>query len=163
MFLERGRTHPDGLAACPATAAILERYGAIHGLAGLAYVSRLAPATAVAPHRGPTNMRVRCHFGVTVPPGCEFVVDGTSRGWSEGKCIVFDDSFEHAVCNAGTGDRLVLVIDLWHPDLTVREIELLEGPHRYATAHARNLGDYWARNARARSSIPSASDARRRS
>jgi len=37
--------------------------------------------------------------------------------WEEGKCIVFDDSFEHELWHNGTTSRVILVLDVWHPDL----------------------------------------------
>ena len=36
--------------------------------------------------------------------------------WTEGKCLVFDDSFEHAVVNETTEPRTVLLLRFWHPD-----------------------------------------------
>ena len=49
-------------------------------------------------------------------------VGSETRSWEEGKCLVFDDSFEHEVWNAGQGTRIVLVLDVWHPDLTGAEV-----------------------------------------
>jgi aspartate beta-hydroxylase len=34
---------------------------------------------------------------------------------------VFDDSFEHEAWNKGARERIVLIVDIWHPDLTPRE------------------------------------------
>lgn len=35
--------------------------------------------------------------------------------------MVFDDSFEHEVWHNGTSPRLVLIVDVWHPELTATE------------------------------------------
>lgn len=43
------------------------------------------------------------------------------RSWEEGKIFIFDDSFEHEVWHNGTEFRLVLIIDVWHPELTKSE------------------------------------------
>lgn len=43
------------------------------------------------------------------------------RKWREGKVMVFDDSFEHEVWHNGTALRLVLIVDVWHPDLSPAE------------------------------------------
>lgn len=43
------------------------------------------------------------------------------RSWKEGKVLIFDDSFEHEVWHNGTNVRLVLIVDVWHPDLTEEE------------------------------------------
>ena len=43
------------------------------------------------------------------------------RTWQEGKVLVIDDSFEHDVWNEGTESRFVLIVDIWHPELTEEE------------------------------------------
>ncbi|MFD8719167.1 aspartyl/asparaginyl beta-hydroxylase domain-containing protein [Streptomyces sp. NPDC059629] len=37
-----------------------------------------------------------------IPEGCGITVAGGTRTWQEGKCLLFDYSFEHAVWNRGT-------------------------------------------------------------
>lgn len=34
-----------------------------------------------------------------------------------GKCLVFDDCYEHEVWNKTKRERVLLLFDLWHPDL----------------------------------------------
>jgi aspartyl/asparaginyl beta-hydroxylase (cupin superfamily) len=46
--------------------------------------------------------------------------------WQEGKCLVFDDSFEHEVWNKSDSERVVLLIQFWHPDLTEAEVWALK-------------------------------------
>jgi len=41
-----------------------------------------------------------------------------ARGWSEGEVLAFEDSFEHEVWQEANEDRIVLVVDIWHPDLS---------------------------------------------
>jgi aspartyl/asparaginyl beta-hydroxylase (cupin superfamily) len=62
---------------------------------------------------------------------------------------VFDDSFEHEAWNHTDDERIVLIVDLWHPGLSAIETTLLEGLHRYSYAHARRLDRYWSANAAA--------------
>ncbi|CAN0507505.1 unnamed protein product, partial [Scytosiphon promiscuus] len=40
-----------------------------------------------------------------------------------GKCVVFDDCYEQEVWNKTEGERVLLLFDLWHPELAeeVRE------------------------------------------
>lgn len=47
------------------------------------------------------------------------------RSWEEGKVFIFDDSFEHEVWHNGTEFRLVLIVDIWHPELTAMEKKML--------------------------------------
>jgi aspartyl/asparaginyl beta-hydroxylase (cupin superfamily) len=89
---------------------------------GSAYFSLLRPHTWIAAHCGPTNARLRAHLSLIVPEGdCEIIVGGEARKWVEGEVLLFDDSFEHEVHNATDLPRLVLIVDLWHPDLKTDE------------------------------------------
>lgn len=59
--------------------------------------------------------------GVLVPPGCSIRAGDEWREWREGECLVFDDSWEHEVVHGGDADRVVLLINFWHPDLAEHE------------------------------------------
>src|SRR5205823_227290 len=48
---------------------------------------------------------------------------------------VFDDTFEHEVWNQSDKTRYVLLFDVWHPDLTDIEVELLEQLREHAGIH----------------------------
>jgi len=148
ILYERGRRHDKRCRLFPTVSAIVEANRTVRSLAGLVYFSRLAPHSRVAPHRGPTNMRVRAHLGIEVPPDCGIRVGDTSATWQEGRCIVFDDSFPHEVWNDSERERIVLVVDLWHPDLSDDEVRLLDGFQRYIERAARGLERYWAANER---------------
>ena len=150
FFYERGRRRNEVCEACPVTTRGIEGHGAVLTMAGLAYVSRMRAGTHIRAHTGPTNLRVRCHLGIRTPQGdCAIRVEDKTRRWEEGKCLVFDDHFEHEAWNHTEEDRIVLIVDLWHPGLSSTEIDLLEGLHRYAFSHARKLNRYWAANAAA--------------
>lgn len=43
-----------------------------------------------------------------------------------GRDLIFDDSFEHEAWNESEADRVVLLIQFWHPDLTEAEIWALK-------------------------------------
>ena len=148
LLHERGRRHDDRCRQCPTVTAIVESHRTVRSLAGLVYFSRLAPRSRVAPHAGPTNMRVRVHLGIDVPPGCGIRVGDTGATWREGACIAFDDSFQHEVWNESDRERIVLVVDCWHPDLTDDEVRLLDGFQRYIERTAAGLRRYWAANER---------------
>ena len=40
---------------------------------------------------------------------------------SQGEVLLFDDSYEHEVWNDAATTRAVLIIDLWHPEITAEE------------------------------------------
>ncbi|XP_066905824.1 probable serine/threonine-protein kinase kinX [Halyomorpha halys] len=88
---------------------------------GQSKFSIMDAGTHIWPHCGPTNCRLRAHLGLIVPPGPKIRVANITRTWEEGKVIVFDDSFEHEVWHDGTSLRLVLIVDVWHPELTIKE------------------------------------------
>jgi len=147
IFLyERGYRHDENCNVCPVVMTGIDNYSAMRTVAGLAYLSRLRPGAHIRPHSGPTNMRLRCHLGITVPQGdCAIRVGEEIRRWQEGGCIVFDDYFEHEAWNHTKNDRTVLVVDLWHPELSAAEVALLNGLHEYAYSYAGELNRYWAR------------------
>lgn len=76
------------------------------------------PGVHVWPHCGPTNCRIRAHLGLVVPEGPRIRVVNETRTWNVGEFIAFDDSFEHEVWHDGDSLRLVLIVDMWHPDLS---------------------------------------------
>ena len=147
FFYERGRRRDEVCEACPVTTRGIEAMPAMRTAGGLIYVSRMRPGTHIQPHRGPTNLRLRCHLGIVVPDGdCALRVGDDTRRWHAGRCLVFDDYLEHEAWNHTEQDRIVLIVDLWHPGLSATEVRLLEGLHGYAHAYARRLQRYWAAN-----------------
>jgi aspartate beta-hydroxylase len=148
MFLyERGRRHAEVCDLCPVTSHGIEAYPTIRTAAGLIYISRMRGSTHIAAHKGPTNLRLRCHLAVQVPDGdCAIRVGDETRRWQEGKCLVFDDYYDHEAWNHTDESRVVLIVDMWHPGLSATEVVLLEGLQNYASAYARRLNRYWAAN-----------------
>ena len=147
MLYEAGRKHEQNCALCPFLSQLLDSNPDITDSNPMIYLSQLAPGTKVAPHRGPTNTRVRCHLGISIPQGdCGMRVGSSRLVWEEGKCIVFDDSFEHEVWNETDEPRIVLLLDLWHPDLSRLERDGLGAISWMAEQKARRLNRYRLRN-----------------
>ncbi|MFM9967071.1 MAG: aspartyl/asparaginyl beta-hydroxylase domain-containing protein [Burkholderiales bacterium] len=128
-----GKTFAENQRRCPETARIIS---GIERRGGMIYFSRLTPGTRIARHCGLTNVKLRCHLGLVVPDGCGLRVGDEGRTWEEGKCLVFDDSFEHEVWHDGSRDRVVLIVDFYHPELSVEEIGLIEHAEKYLLATA---------------------------
>lgn len=83
--------------------------------------SAVDPGTHIRPHTGPSNERLRSHFTLTHTGGAKLRVGQEWRTWEEGKVMVFDSSWEHEVIHEGTDRRVVLILDIWHPDyLTIK-------------------------------------------
>lgn len=118
-----GRAIEENRALCPHTLAVCEQ---LPRAGEMSLVSALNPGTVIHPHTGPWNVRLTIHLGLIVPDQCGFRVGAETREWREGRCLVFDDSFEHTAWNHGNATRLVLLADVWHPDLTDVEIAVLQ-------------------------------------
>lgn len=156
FFYERGNKNIGNCARCPTITTIIEQHETLRSQAGLIYLSRLKSGTYIAPHRGPTNLRVRCHLGIQVPEGdCRLRVGNEVGVWKQGGCIVFDDYYEHEAWNRTDEDRIVLIVDLWNPAFTPHEREILKGLHHYAFAHAQSLHRYWIENMKSKFTIGS--------
>lgn len=98
---------PEHARACPRT---LEACLTVPGLVNASF-SRLLPRTHLEPHRGELEGVLRCHLALRVPPGdlgLRFADE--TRGWTTGRCLVFDDSHEHEAWNRGAGPRDVLLL-----------------------------------------------------
>jgi aspartate beta-hydroxylase len=154
MLYERGKRQSERCSLVPRTMAILERHDVIRTHAGLAYFSRMRPQTHVKAHRGPTNLRVRCHLPLIVPEGdCAIRVDRETRQWKRGECCVFDDYYEHEAWNRTNNERLILIVDLWNPALTGQEIRTLHTFQTRVLKQANNLNRYWSNNDEARRDV----------
>ena len=80
----------------------------------------------VKPHSDGRNFILTCHLGLDIPKDCWIAVGGERREWQTNKAIVFDTSFTHETYNNSEDDRFVLIIDFWHPELTLPERQALE-------------------------------------
>ncbi|CAH0695102.1 unnamed protein product [Spodoptera exigua] len=118
----RGQEIPNRCKRAPVTCSIVRSEVAASGCRrGQIKFSAMEAGTHVRPHVGPTNCRLRMHLGLSNTKDTYIRVDQETRQWKVGKTFMFDDSFEHEVWHNGTGTRLVLIVDVWHPDLTPAE------------------------------------------
>lgn len=108
---------------CPKTLAALAQTPLcrIPGRTPSILFSRLAPGAHIPPHTGFLNTRLICHLPLIVPPGCFLRVGNEQREWRAGEAWVFDDTIEHEAMNRSDHSRVVLIFDIWRPELTDRE------------------------------------------
>lgn len=119
VLYEGGRRQDEACARFPFTAQVVEQIPEATTLGpGVVTLSQLAPGSHVRPHFGRTNAQLRIHLGLRVPPGATLRVGKERLFWQEGRCLVFDDSFEHEVWHDGDQPRIVLIVDVLHPGLT---------------------------------------------
>lgn len=86
-------------------------------------LSLLKPGAKIPPHTGMLNSRLICHLPLVVPPDCGFRVGNSVQQWHEGSLMVFDDTVEHEAWNDSAFDRLVLIFDIWRPEISSAEQE----------------------------------------
>ena len=60
-----------------------------------------------------------------IPPQCGFRVGNETRQWVEGKAWVFDDTIEHEAWNLSNETRVILLFDVWRPELSLHERDLV--------------------------------------
>jgi tetratricopeptide (TPR) repeat protein len=126
-LIRYGEHDPVNAAACPRTMAAFagDAPAAIPGLGPNLMFSLLAPHTHIPPHHGVANFRVVCHVPLIVPAGCRFRVGADMREWKEGEPWVFDDTIEHEAWNDSDDLRVVLIGDLWRPELDEQDREIV--------------------------------------
>lgn len=124
LFLcENGEISEEIVARCPRAwaavqAAALPR---IADAGPTVMFSLLRPGARINPHTGVFNARLTCHLPLIVPPNCHFRVGNETRQWEVGKLMIFDDTIEHEAWNGSGEDRIVLIFDIWRPELSERE------------------------------------------
>jgi len=102
---------------------------------GFVFFSNLGGGAKIAPHNAPTNLRLRIHLPIVVGksnntpngetglPRCGIRVATSVRSYQEGSALVLDDAYDHEVWNDTQENRVVLLVDIWHPDVTRAEKE----------------------------------------
>jgi len=108
---------------CPRTSACLR---GLPGLGTSAFFSALSGGGHLVAHSGPMGVVITVHLGLIVPTGCILRVGDETRPWQEGKCLAFQDTFEHEARNPTDRTRFNLMLDVWHPELTMLERRYLE-------------------------------------
>ena len=147
-YLLKGQRQASFAASCPRTADILESLayadpGGSPAMArpalmtgtplSFAFFSTMGGGAEIQPHYGACNLRIRCHFPLIVPQGDVGMECGGMRlTWQAGQPLFFDDAYEHRVWNYSTEERVVLLFDLWHPELEQEEIAALQDMFGYA-------------------------------
>lgn len=122
-FYRQGEAYTDHHAQCPATMAALSKVPqpSLPGNSPTALYSVLKPETAIPPHNGMMNVRLIGHLALRIPTDCGLRVGNQTREWEEGRLLIFDDSIDHEAWNKSKETRIVLLFDLWRPELTEEE------------------------------------------
>lgn len=87
--------------------------------------SQLRPGAHILPHTGATNTRLICHLPLIAPADCQFRVGNETRSWEKGKAWIFDDTIDHEAWNNSLQNRVILMFDIWRPELDEEERMLI--------------------------------------
>lgn len=141
LFLWKdGVRNEENCRRCPRMAALLDTLPMIDlpNFGPTVLFSMLEPHTHIPPHSSVTNARLVVHLPVIVPKDCRFRVGNETRDWHEGEAWVFDDTLDHEAWNDSDEKRVIVMIDIWNPLLTMAEralvSELLNGLRDYYSA-----------------------------
>jgi len=135
-FVNQGNIVQNSVNQCPNTWEILQQaFGELlctgSGI-GYVYFSRITPGTHITPHCGVCNMRLRLQLPLSVDCNSDVKIRVADEWhtYQEGEAIIFDDTFNHEVLyqksdddSVQLSDRIVLLVDFWHPELTEAERE----------------------------------------
>ncbi|MGH8117231.1 MAG: aspartyl/asparaginyl beta-hydroxylase domain-containing protein [Rhodanobacteraceae bacterium] len=127
FFHRHGKVFDENARRCPRTTAILDALPLVHirDHAPEVLFSILTPGSHILPHHGVTNTRLVTHLPLIIPGDCAIRVGGVEHAWQAGRCVTFDDTFEHEAWNRSDKVRAVMILDAWHPDLGEAEREAI--------------------------------------
>jgi aspartate beta-hydroxylase len=118
-----GVRQAENCARCPQTAAAIEALPLdyLPGQAPSVLFSLLRPGAYIPPHHGMVNTRLICHLPLLVPGPAWLRVGSETRSWREGELVIFDDTVEHEAKNEASETRVVLLFDVWRPEISLDE------------------------------------------
>lgn len=128
-LIKDGQRNEENIAKCPITMNALSKapIPEVRAKSPTALFSRLLPGAHIPPHTGLMNTRLICHLPLIIPTGCILRVGNQERTWKEGELLIFDDSIEHDACNTNpTEQRVILLFDIWRPELHQEERALIQ-------------------------------------
>ncbi|MBB37208.1 MAG: hydroxylase [Hirschia sp.] len=120
---KQGELQDDAKRSCPRTIEALQSAPLDHltGQAPSVLFSVLKPGAYIPPHNGMLNTRLICHLPLIVPDNCGIRIGNDIINWREGELVIFDDSVEHEAWNRSDQTRVILLFEIWKPELSVRE------------------------------------------
>jgi hypothetical protein len=145
-LLRNGMPIIENVVRCPKTMAALAAVPIpkIAGRSPMAMFSVLRAGTHIPPHWGMLNTRLICHLPLIVPEGCRLRVGNETRVVETNRTMIFDDSIEHEAWNDSAHTRVVLLFEIWRPDVDESErsalTTLYEAIGQYAPLRADQAG-----------------------
>ena len=127
VLMDRGRWDPVNAKLFPKTAQAVYTSGI--PATEIFFASMNGPSS-IKKHSDFTNFVLTSHLALDIPYSgenkCRLTVGNETREWINGKSYVFDTSLLHDAENESDQMRYILMMRLWHPDLTPVEKEALQ-------------------------------------
>eukprot|EP01031_Cornospumella_fuschlensis_P037525 gene37525-45574_t len=127
----------------PRTMEILRSLPLMQTGLGYVYFSVLSSRTFIRGHCGVTNAKLRIQLPIVLDYADKsssemsyITIAGEKREYKLHDPIIFDDSFPHSVTNNHASERVVLIIDIWHPSLSPASREVITATFPPATPEA---------------------------
>jgi aspartyl/asparaginyl beta-hydroxylase (cupin superfamily) len=112
----------DAAPAFTHTTALIERLADSIAPGGKVGFIQLKARARLPMHSDATNAQLTCHLPLIVPVGCGLRVAGEERSWQEGEPLFFDHCYPHEAWNDSDSTRIMLLLNLVHPDLRPDEL-----------------------------------------
>lgn len=94
------------------------------------FFASMKPKSYIPSHSDFTNFVLTSHLAIDIPYSgqnkCRLSVGSTERQWINGEVSLFDTSIMHDAVNESDQMRYILMMRVWHPDLTSIERQALQ-------------------------------------
>ena len=129
---------PQNAARCPKTMAAMANIPLTqtNNRSPSVLFSLLRPGAHIPAHCGFVNTRLICHLPLIVPTGCTFRVGNDVRPWVQGKVWLFDDTIEHEAWNESNAVRVILLFEVWRPEITALARQQIHAMFNAIDAHS---------------------------
>jgi hypothetical protein len=127
-LVDNFRLQPDNIDIFPQTAQLLQRIVGTERRIGprLVAIAKQEAHSGIPEHCDFMNWMLTLHTALDGPrEGCGIIVHGVARDWTVGDPVVMDTTFLHETYNTSDQDLYLLLVDFWHPDLSIDEIDAL--------------------------------------
>jgi len=94
-----------------------------------AFFASMEPNSSINLHSDSCNFILTSHLGLDIPGNgneCRLSVGDTTQNWKDGEVMLFDTSIMHSAVNETPKTRYILMLRVWHPELTSSEIKALQ-------------------------------------
>jgi aspartyl/asparaginyl beta-hydroxylase (cupin superfamily) len=94
------------------------------------FFASMKPHSSIKVHSDFTNFVLTSHLAIDIPYSgenkCRLTIGDETRQWINGDVLVFDTSLLHDAVNESDRTRYILMMRIWHPDLSPMERDALQ-------------------------------------